>query len=151
MWNYMCIRWLINWSDSTKMHGATIRFIISDQVSWAPRHFAQLQSARLGRCSRRQAALRLIQKRFFTLEYINSGSHWGCFWNGYRRLCGGCAVLPYLPAYLSIPVPKTSRYFYRCTVHFVVYVITHTHTHTHTYIYIYIYNLRSLKFTLKRS
>jgi len=26
MWNYMCIRWLINWSDSTKMHGATIRF-----------------------------------------------------------------------------------------------------------------------------
>ena len=27
MWNYMCIRWLINWSDSTKMHGATIRFI----------------------------------------------------------------------------------------------------------------------------
>jgi len=22
----MCIRWLINWSDSTKMHGATIRF-----------------------------------------------------------------------------------------------------------------------------
>ena len=23
----MCIRWLINWSDSTKMHGATIRFI----------------------------------------------------------------------------------------------------------------------------
>ena len=28
MWNYMCIRWLINWSDSTKMHGATIRFTI---------------------------------------------------------------------------------------------------------------------------
>ena len=28
MWNYMCIRWLINWSDSTKMHGATIRFIL---------------------------------------------------------------------------------------------------------------------------
>ena len=28
MWNYMCIRWFINWSDSTKMHGATIRFII---------------------------------------------------------------------------------------------------------------------------
>jgi len=27
MWNYMCIRRLINWSDSTKMHGATIRFI----------------------------------------------------------------------------------------------------------------------------
>ena len=27
MWNYMCIRWLINWSDSTKMHGSTIRFI----------------------------------------------------------------------------------------------------------------------------
>jgi len=27
MWNYMCIRWLINWSDSTKIHGATIRFI----------------------------------------------------------------------------------------------------------------------------
>ena len=27
MWNYMCIRWLINWSDSTKMHGATIRII----------------------------------------------------------------------------------------------------------------------------
>jgi len=26
MWNYMCIRLLINWSDSTKMHGATIRF-----------------------------------------------------------------------------------------------------------------------------
>jgi len=26
MWNYMCIRWLINWSDSTKIHGATIRF-----------------------------------------------------------------------------------------------------------------------------
>jgi len=24
----MCIRWLINFSDSTKMHGATIRFII---------------------------------------------------------------------------------------------------------------------------
>jgi len=23
----MCIRWLINWSDSTKMHGVTIRFI----------------------------------------------------------------------------------------------------------------------------
>jgi len=29
MWNYMCIRWLINWSDSTKMHGATIRFTFS--------------------------------------------------------------------------------------------------------------------------
>jgi len=28
MWNYMCIGWLINWSDSTKMHGATIRFIL---------------------------------------------------------------------------------------------------------------------------
>ena len=28
MWNYMCIRWLRNWSDSTKMHGATIRFIV---------------------------------------------------------------------------------------------------------------------------
>jgi len=27
MWNYMCIRWLINWSDSTKMHGATIRTV----------------------------------------------------------------------------------------------------------------------------
>ena len=27
MWNYMCIRWLINLSDSTKMHGAAIRFI----------------------------------------------------------------------------------------------------------------------------
>jgi len=27
MWNYMCIRWLINWSNSTKMHSATIRFI----------------------------------------------------------------------------------------------------------------------------
>jgi len=27
MWNYMCIHWLINWSDSTKMHSATIRFI----------------------------------------------------------------------------------------------------------------------------
>jgi len=27
MWNYICIVWLINWSDSTKMHGATIRFI----------------------------------------------------------------------------------------------------------------------------
>jgi len=26
MWNYMCIRWLMNWSDSAKMHGATIRF-----------------------------------------------------------------------------------------------------------------------------
>jgi len=25
MWNYICIPWLINWSDSTKMHGATIR------------------------------------------------------------------------------------------------------------------------------
>ena len=24
----MCIRWLINWSDSTKMHGATIRFVL---------------------------------------------------------------------------------------------------------------------------
>jgi len=22
----MCIRWLISWGDSTKMHGATIRF-----------------------------------------------------------------------------------------------------------------------------
>jgi len=30
MWNYMCIRWLINWSDSTKMHGATIRFIVQN-------------------------------------------------------------------------------------------------------------------------
>jgi len=29
MWNYMCIRWFINWSDSTKMHGATtITFIL---------------------------------------------------------------------------------------------------------------------------
>jgi len=28
MWNYMCIRWLINWSDSTKMRGATVRFIV---------------------------------------------------------------------------------------------------------------------------
>jgi len=27
MWNYMGIRWLINFSDSTKMHGATIIFI----------------------------------------------------------------------------------------------------------------------------
>jgi len=27
MRNYMCIRWLINLSDSTKMHGATVRFI----------------------------------------------------------------------------------------------------------------------------
>jgi len=26
----MCIRWLINWSDCTKMHGATIRF----QIMW---------------------------------------------------------------------------------------------------------------------
>ena len=26
-----CIRWLINWSDSTKMHGATIRFIVNAQ------------------------------------------------------------------------------------------------------------------------
>ena len=39
--------------------------------------------------------------------------------------------------------------FYRCTVHSVVYLITHTDTHTHTHIYIYIYNLRSLKFTLQ--
>ena len=30
MWNYMCIRWLINWSDSTKMHGATIRYISNE-------------------------------------------------------------------------------------------------------------------------
>ena len=29
--------------------------------------------------------------------------------------------------------------FYRCTVHSVVYLITHTHTHTYIYIYIYIY------------
>ena len=28
IWNYMCILWLINWNNSTKMHGATIRFII---------------------------------------------------------------------------------------------------------------------------
>ena len=38
MWNYMCIRWLINWSISTKMHGATIRFIqlwhSEDRASW---------------------------------------------------------------------------------------------------------------------
>jgi len=27
MWNYTCIRWLINWSDSTKIHGATVRFM----------------------------------------------------------------------------------------------------------------------------
>jgi len=27
MRNYMCIRWSINWSDSTEMHGATIRFM----------------------------------------------------------------------------------------------------------------------------
>jgi len=32
MWNCMCIRWLINWSDSTKMHGATIRFKVAS--SW---------------------------------------------------------------------------------------------------------------------
>jgi len=31
MWNYMCIRWWTNWSDSTKMHGATIRFIVNAQ------------------------------------------------------------------------------------------------------------------------
>ena len=29
MWNYMCIRWLINWSDSTKMHGATVRIKVA--------------------------------------------------------------------------------------------------------------------------
>ena len=28
----MCIRWLINWSDSTKIHGATIRFIVHYQI-----------------------------------------------------------------------------------------------------------------------
>jgi len=28
----MCIRWLINWSDSTKMHGATIRFMVSGSL-----------------------------------------------------------------------------------------------------------------------
>ena len=32
MWNYMCIRWLINWSDSTIMHGATIRFTFSSSL-----------------------------------------------------------------------------------------------------------------------
>jgi len=26
IWNYMCFLWLIHWSDTTKMHGATIRF-----------------------------------------------------------------------------------------------------------------------------
>ena len=46
MWNYMCICWLINWSDSTKMHGATIRFIdimnfkIS-QICWIPFYLVQ--------------------------------------------------------------------------------------------------------------
>jgi len=33
MWNYMCIRLLINWSDSTKkMHGATIRLISYSKI-----------------------------------------------------------------------------------------------------------------------
>jgi len=32
MLNYMCICWLINWNDSTKMHGATIRFIVTQHV-----------------------------------------------------------------------------------------------------------------------
>ena len=36
MSNYMCIRWLINWSDSTKMHGATIRSIVL--LSHRPSH-----------------------------------------------------------------------------------------------------------------
>ena len=38
---------------------------------------------------------------------------------------------------------NTPKYFYRCTVHSVDYLITHTntHTHTHTHIYIYIYIL----------
>jgi len=31
MWNYISIRWLIYWNDSTKMHGATIRFIVNAQ------------------------------------------------------------------------------------------------------------------------
>ena len=30
----MCIRWLINWSDSTKMHGATIRFTL-EHLEWS--------------------------------------------------------------------------------------------------------------------
>ena len=29
----MCIRWLINWSDSTKIHGGTIKFIVHLLVS----------------------------------------------------------------------------------------------------------------------
>jgi hypothetical protein len=37
MWNYMWIRWLINWSVSTKMHGSTTRLIKVSSVlniSW---------------------------------------------------------------------------------------------------------------------
>jgi len=29
IWNYMCIRWLINWKDSTKKYGVTIRFSLT--------------------------------------------------------------------------------------------------------------------------
>jgi len=40
---------------------------------------------------------------------------------------------------------KYANFYFRCTVHSVVYLITQTNTCT----YVYIYYLRSLKFTLK--
>jgi len=48
MWNYMCIRWLINRSDSTKMHGATIRFKtlhVSDSSSVHHQEFFTVHTA----------------------------------------------------------------------------------------------------------
>jgi len=44
VWNYLCIRWLINWSDTTKMHGATIRFTGSKICMENPYSFLSTQT-----------------------------------------------------------------------------------------------------------
>ena len=119
MWNYMCIRWLINWSDSTKMHGAKIRFIV---LFGDPGRTAQwtisISVRKTNQPILSRAKIVACFKFHVQHRYMVCG-------NGWMLNLTGFSIIAWNILY------KTRG----CKF----YTHTHTHTHTHTYIHTYIH------------
>jgi len=67
----MCIRWLINWSDSTKMHGATIRFTIHS-ISYSTTYNLQSVVSRFARFPRKDLEFSITKCSEYGWTYYDS-------------------------------------------------------------------------------
>ena len=130
MWNYMCIRWLINWSDSTKMHGATIRSIL--YVLWTFKicvhkvhrctvHFVkslQLLTNKCTKCCGSMLPQHLVYKNELNHEYVitlarNDETPW--WWSERIETCLNVYALlfPSLQLKLKRRFHISNNYLYR--------------------------------------